>query len=198
MTPAAGAPAPPTQPLREVLVTAAALSLAAAVALGLARFSYALLLPPMRADLAWSYFTAGAMNTANAAGYLLGALLAPRLLARLDARRFMLAGVVGSALLLALHGAARADALLYALRLATGAGSAAAFVGGGLLAARLAQRAPAHAGLVLGIYYGGVGLGIIAAALGLPPLLEHPAAGWPGGWVAVGLWHIQRFRIWAS
>ncbi len=187
MTPAAGAPAAPAQPLREVLVTAAALSLAAAVALGLARFSYALLLPPMRADLAWSYFTAGAMNTANAAGYLLGALLAPRLLARLDARRFMLAGVVGSALLLALHGAARADALLYALRLATGVGSAAAFVGGGLLAARLAQRAPAHAGLVLGIYYGGVGLGIIAAALGLPPLLEHPAAGWPSGWVAVGL-----------
>ena len=188
MTPvAAAAPAPPTQPLREVLVTAAALSLAAAVALGLARFSYALLLPPMRADLAWSYFTAGAMNTANAAGYLLGALLAPRLLARLDARRFMLAGVMGSALLLALHGAGRTDALLYALRLATGVGSAAAFVGGGLLAARLAQRAPAHAGLVLGIYYGGVGLGIIAAALGLPPLLEHPAAGWPGGWVAVGL-----------
>jgi hypothetical protein len=32
----------------------------------------------MRTDLAWSYTTAGAMNTVNAAGYLLGALLAPR------------------------------------------------------------------------------------------------------------------------
>ncbi len=187
MTPAAGAPTAPAQPLREVLLTAASLSLAAAVALGLARFSYALLLPPMRADLAWSYFTAGAMNTANAAGYLAGALLAPRLLARLDARRFMLAGVALSAGLLALHGAARADALLYAVRFAAGTASAAGFVGGGLLAARLAQRAPAHAGLVLGVYYGGVGLGIVASALGLPPLLEIPAAGWPGGWVAVGL-----------
>ena len=187
MTPAAGAPAAPAQPLREVLLTAASLSLAAAVALGLARFSYALLLPPMRADLAWSYFTAGAMNTANAAGYLAGALLAPRLLARLDARRFMLAGVALSAGLLALHGAARVDALLYAVRFAAGTASAAGFVGGGLLAARLAQRAPAHAGLVLGVYYGGVGLGIVASALGLPPLLEIPAAGWPGGWVAVGL-----------
>jgi hypothetical protein len=49
------------------LAIAAALALAAAVSLGLARFSYALLLPPMRADLGWSYFTAGAMNTVNAA-----------------------------------------------------------------------------------------------------------------------------------
>jgi predicted MFS family arabinose efflux permease len=171
---------------REVLATAAALSLAAAISLGLARFSYALLLPPMRADLGWSYFTAGAMNTANAAGYLAGALLAPRLLARLDARRFMLAGIALAAVLLALHGAARSDALLYVLRFATGMGSAAGFVGGGLLAARLAQRAPGHSGLVLGIYYGGVGLGIVAAALGLPPLLEWAPAGWPGGWLATG------------
>ena len=44
------------------------------MSLGLARFSYALLLPPMRSDLGWSYLTAGAMNTVNAAGYLLGAL----------------------------------------------------------------------------------------------------------------------------
>ena len=31
----------------------------------------------MRADLGWSYFTGGAMNTVNAAGYLVGALIAP-------------------------------------------------------------------------------------------------------------------------
>ena len=59
---------------RATLRTALALALAAAVSLGTARFAYALLLPPMRADLGWSYFTAGAMNTVNAAGYLLGAL----------------------------------------------------------------------------------------------------------------------------
>ena len=45
-----------------------ALSLGAAVSLGITRFSYALLLPPMRADLHWTYTLAGAMNTANAAG----------------------------------------------------------------------------------------------------------------------------------
>ena len=71
-----------TRPL-PTLVVAAALALGSAVSLGLARFAYALLLPAMRADLGWSYFTAGAMNTVNAAGYLAGALLAPPCLAPL-------------------------------------------------------------------------------------------------------------------
>ena len=34
-------------------------------------------LPDMRATLDWSYAQAGLMNTANAAGYLLGALSSP-------------------------------------------------------------------------------------------------------------------------
>ena len=58
------------------------LSLGAAVSLGVTRFAYGLLLPPMRQALDWSYTLAGAMNTANAAGYLLGALLMPCLLQR--------------------------------------------------------------------------------------------------------------------
>ena len=168
------------------LAIAAALALAAAVSLGLARFSYALLLPPMRADLGWSYFTAGAMNTVNAAGYLLGALLVPWLLRRFDARQFMLTGGAAAALLLALHASTRHDAVLYALRLGSGAASAASFVGGGLLAARLAQRAPQRSGLLLGVYYGGVGLGIVASALGVPPLLESAGLGWPVAWVTLG------------
>jgi predicted MFS family arabinose efflux permease len=168
------------------LATAAALALAAAVSLGLARFAYALLLPPMRDDLGWSYFTAGAMNTANAAGYLAGALLAPRALHRVDARRVMLAGGLAAALLLGLHGLTRSDVVLYGLRFACGVASAASFVGGGLLAARLAQRLPERAGLVLGVYYGGVGLGIVAAALGAPPLLVRADAGWPAAWMALG------------
>jgi hypothetical protein len=50
------------------LLTALALSLGAAISLGMSRFSYALLLPPMRADLGWTYLLAGAMNTGNAFG----------------------------------------------------------------------------------------------------------------------------------
>lgn len=164
-----------------------ALAAAAAVSLGTARFAYALLLPPMRADLGWSYFTAGAMNTVNAAGYLVGALLLPRLLRRFDARAVMLAGGAGAALLLALHGALRSDAALFVLRAAMGVASAASFVGGGLLAARLASTVPARAGQVLGLYYGGTGLGIVAAAMLVPPLVAAVAQGWAWAWLALGV-----------
>jgi predicted MFS family arabinose efflux permease len=157
-----------------------ALGLAAAVALGLARFAYALVLPAMRADLGWSYFTAGAMNTVNAAGYLGGALLAPRVFRRWDARRSLLAASALAAALLAAHGAVRTDVALYALRLATGAASAIVFVGGGVLAARLATQPGAAPGLVLGLYYGGTGVGIILSALAVPVL------SWPMAWAVLG------------
>jgi MFS family permease len=178
------------------LVVAAALALAAAVSLGLARFSYALLLPPMRADLGWSYLTAGAMNTVNAAGYLAGALLAPGWLRRHGARNALLAGGAASALLLAAHGAVTSDAALYLLRSLTGVASAATFISGGLLAARLSGRAPRageapgrapSAGLVLGLYYGGTGIGIVISALLVPPLSALPGAhAWQWAWIALG------------
>jgi predicted MFS family arabinose efflux permease len=170
----------PTPPAASVNHTglALALALAAAVSLGLARFSYALLLPPMRADLHWSYFVAGAMNTANAAGYLAGALLAPRWFARFDAGRVLTAGGAAAALALAAHAFARGDAMLVALRTLTGVASAATFVGGGLLAARLAQQA-LHPGRILGIYYGGTGLGIVLSTLIVPPLP------WRAAWLAL-------------
>ena len=176
------------------LATAFALALGAAISLGLARFSYALLLPAMRADLGWSYFTSGAMNTANAAGYLVGALLAPGWLARFDARRVLVAGGIGSVLTLAAHAFVRGDTALYLLRGLTGVASAASFVSGGLLAARLAQQAarfePARsAGLVLGLYYGGTGVGIVASSLLVPPILamEPLRRGWPNAWIALAL-----------
>ena len=165
------------------LATAAALALGAAVSLGLARFSYALLLPAMRADLGWSYTTAGAMNTLNAAGYLAGALALPWTLARFDARRLFLGGCLGTVALLALHGLVSGDAALYALRFLCGVTSAATFATGGLLAARIGGARP---GMVLGLYYGGTGLGIVASALLVPPLaaraVPHP---WQGAWWAL-------------
>jgi predicted MFS family arabinose efflux permease len=171
-------------PHRAMLWTAAALALGAAVSLGLARFSYALLLPPMRADLGWSYTTAGAMNTVNAVGYLLGALALPRLLLRIDARTLFLAGCVATAVTLAAHGLVSGDAALYTLRLLSGVASAATFATGGVLAARLGGGG--SAGLVLGLYYGGTGLGIVASALIVPPLAGRSAAhAWQGAWWAL-------------
>jgi predicted MFS family arabinose efflux permease len=167
------------------LWSAAALALGAAVSLGLARFAYALILPPMRADLGWSYTTAGAMNTVNAAGYLLGALLLPRALSRVDARTLFLGGCLGTVLMLALHGVVTSDAALYLLRLLSGVMSAATFATGGLLAARIGGSRP---GMVLGLYYGGTGVGIVASALLVPPLAERSVQhAWQGAWWALAL-----------
>ena len=165
------------------LATAAALALGAAVSLGLARFSYALLLPAMRSDLGWSYTTAGAMNTLNAAGYLAGALALPWTLARIDARQLFLAGCVGTALLLAAHGLVTSDAALFVLRSFSGVTSAATFASGGLLAARIGGARP---GMVLGLYYGGTGVGIVASALLVPPLAARAVPhAWQGAWWAL-------------
>lgn len=52
--------------MRTPVRVALGLTLVPFVALGLARFAYGLLLPPMRADLGWSYGAAGGVTTANA------------------------------------------------------------------------------------------------------------------------------------
>ncbi|MGH3182126.1 MAG: YbfB/YjiJ family MFS transporter, partial [Streptosporangiaceae bacterium] len=85
---------PPTGPGsgRAVLV-AAGLALGPVVVIGLARFAYSLLLPAMRADLHWSFAQAGAMNTANALGYLVGAIGTGPLLVRARSRRPYLIGL---------------------------------------------------------------------------------------------------------
>jgi predicted MFS family arabinose efflux permease len=103
---------------------ALALSLAAAVSLGITRFAYGLLLPVMRADLAWSYTLAGAMNTANAAGYLLGALATPRLLQRLGAVPVLLGGALLASLFMGLSGFFTGAAPLLLQRLLAGVASA--------------------------------------------------------------------------
>jgi len=181
------------EPLPTLLV-ACALALGTAVSLGLARFSYAMFLPPMREDLAWSYLTAGAMNTANAAGYLAGALLAPAWLRTFGTRGAFLAGTAATAAFVAAHGLALADPPLYLFRFLSGLTSAVAFVAGGLLAAQLvgaaparADRTPPTAGLVLGIYYGGAGLGIVVSAVAVPLLAGRATVhAWQGGWIALG------------
>lgn len=183
-----------------VFWVAAGLALGAAVSLGLARFSYALLLPPMRADLGWNYFTAGAMNTANAAGYLLGALMTPRLLRSWGARRLLWFGSAATATLLAAHGGVLNDGSLIALRLLAGLSSALVFVAGGLMAARLGAG-QANAGLVLGIYYGGTGVGIIASTLLVPPLAARAVAhAWQGAWwgLAVAALLATLLTAWAT
>ena len=167
------------------LILAAALSLGSAIALGLARFAYALLLPSMKLDLGWSFAQAGAMNTANALGYLLGALAFPRLARRWSAGALFGAGCAATTLLMAGSGLLADTDSLLALRVITGISSAAIFISGGVLAARLASARPHDAGLVLGLYYGGTGWGIVASSVLVPMTTFDVAHGWQFAWFAL-------------
>ena len=163
------------------------ISMAAAVSLGMTRFAYALLLPHMRDDLLWSYTLAGAMNTFNAVGYLVGALLTPWVLRRWGAVRVLIWGALAATIFMALTGFLIDTASLLFQRFLAGVASAAVFVSGGLLAARLGAQIPAQSGLLLGVYYGGTGWGIVLSALMVPASLgwaqvqavDHP---WSWAW----------------
>jgi predicted MFS family arabinose efflux permease len=171
-------------PLR--LDTILGLSIAAVVALGFARFAYALLLPAMRAELGWSYAEAGALNTANAAGYLAGALVTAAVSARAGAPRAFVAGLVVTALALLASGAADDFALLVSLRTLAGFAGALSFVVGAVLAAHAGTGAPRERqGLFIAVYFAGGGTGM-AASGALVPLALELGGGWRGGWLALG------------
>ena len=121
-------------PLRPLFWLALALSVGAAVSLGVTRFAYGLLLPGMRTDLGWSYTLAGAMNTANAVGYLLGALAMPGLMRRVSPTVLLWAGSLLAALFMGLCGFFTDASVLLVQRLLAGVASALVFVAGGLLA----------------------------------------------------------------
>ena len=133
----------PSQAARELLL-AAGLALGPMVVTGIARFAYGLLLPAMRDDLGWSFTQAGAMNTANGLGYLIGTVLSLRLAGTRDARHTFGWGLLATALTLLASGLVRSLDVLLALRAITGIASALVFVSGTTLAARIGppQRAP--------------------------------------------------------
>ncbi len=164
------------------------LSLAPTIGLGIARFGYALVLPDMRDDLAWSYSAAGFMNTINAAGYLFGALGTAALTRRIGLFETVRIGVIACIVSLALCAVTSDFVLLSFARLIAGAGAAFAFIAGGALAAHIAQANPDRSAFLLGLYYGGPGLGIIVSGLVAPIMLDALGAGsWPRIWAVFAI-----------
>ncbi|MHB1738487.1 MAG: YbfB/YjiJ family MFS transporter [Actinomycetes bacterium] len=168
---------------------AAGLALGPAVVLGLARFAYALLLPSMRDELHWSLGTAGAMNSANALGYLAGALATARLARRHGARRSFIVALGVTVVSLLATAATEDTVVLLGLRTLAGVCGAVAFIAGAGLVAEVAAGATAHrAAMLLGIYFAGGGAGIVISGLSVPALLAAmpTSAGWRWGWVLLG------------
>lgn len=138
------------------IFTALGLSTGAAVALGLSRFAYGLLLPPMQTDLQWTYVEAGALNTANGAGYIFGALVAAWLARRWGTARAFLAGFSVSVLVLLLTAMTASLSALILLRTVGSVSTAITFIlGAGLVSAICPLENPRRRGALVGVYVAG-------------------------------------------
>ena len=163
------------------------LSLGTVVSNSFARFAYALMLPAMRNDLGWNWSQAGWLNTANAFGYLAGALLARALVDRVGNRALFIAGMPATALALLATGLVDDLLALSALRAIAGVAGAMVFVCGGALAGNVFPDDPRRATLAITVFFGGSGAGLVLCGAGIPLLLERGGdAAWPQAWLAMG------------
>ncbi|MFI7613636.1 YbfB/YjiJ family MFS transporter [Nonomuraea terrae] len=167
---------------RRALWQAAGLSLGVAAALGLGRFAYGLLVPGMRTALGWSLAQAGAMTTANGAGYLAGALVTAAVTRRLGLSVTFRAGMILTSVSLAATAVSGEAAAQVVLRAVAGLGCALVFVTGGVLAGRLAARSGSAS--PIGVYYAGGGLGIVLSGAVVPFVAPDR---WQLVWLGFGL-----------
>jgi len=164
------------------------LALGLTVTNGFARFAYGLILPAMKSEMGWTYAQAGWLNTANALGYILGALLTMLLIRRVPPARLFAFGVVTTTLALLATGLYAALWWQTLWRIAAGVLGAMSFSTAGALAAGLFHGDSRRNALAIAILFGsGGGLGIVLAGAALPPMLQvWGPASWPMGWIVIG------------
>ncbi len=174
--------------LKRPWLVLAGLALGVTVTNGFARFAYGLLLPAMQSELAWTYAQAGWLNTANALGYVGGALLTMLLIRRVPPTRLFAIGLVTTTLALLATGLNAALWWQTVWRIAAGVLGAMSFSTAGALAAGLFQLDPRRNALAIAILFGtGGGLGIVLAGAVLPLMLQAwGPASWPMGWIVIG------------
>jgi predicted MFS family arabinose efflux permease len=171
----AAVPVRPAPPLRFALAG----MIAMAVAMGIGRFVYTLILPGMMEGLGLSAADAGLIASANYLGYLVGALLAAGGWAAGRERALMLAGLAGTALLCAAMGFTESLALFLVIRFL--AGLASAFVMVFLASIVFSHLAAAGRSDLQAVYFAGVGTGIALSSL-MMLVLTVLWPDWRAGW----------------
>lgn len=182
-------------------VLALLLAFGPAVSNSFARFAYALVLPAMRDDLLLNYAQAGWLNTANAAGYLVGALLTRLWVVRVGNRALFMAGMLITSLAVLATGLTRDPALLSLMRFVGGLGGAAVFVCGGALSGNILPSRPALATTTIAIYFAGGGIGLMLCGAAIPLMLDRDGVtAWPIAWQAMGVTALvmTALSIWAA
>jgi len=164
------------------------LSFGPTVANSFARFAYALVLPQMRSDLALDWSQAGGLNTANAIGYLAGALLARVLVGRTGNRVLFIAGMLITAVALLATGLTRDLTGLSLARIVSGIGGAWVFICGGALSGNVFPGQPQRATTTIAIFFAGGGFGLILCGIALPLMTQALSdTSWPLAWQAMGV-----------
>lgn len=150
-------------------------------ALGLARFGYTMLLPPMQAALDLDNTQAGALATANLVGYLALTVIGGALASHVGPRIVIALGLAVAALGMLLTGLAETFGAALGWRALTGIGSGASNVPVmALLSAWFVQR---RRGLAAGIGVTGSSLALILLGPLVPRLLaDHGEDGWRLCW----------------
>ena len=165
----------------------AGLALGVTVTNGFARFSYGLILPAMQSDLGWNYAQAGWLNTANALGYIAGAVLTMLMIRQYSATSLFSFGLITTTLALLATGLI-SDLWWQTLwRILVGFFGAMSFSTAGVLAAGLFPNDPRSNALAISILFGtGGGLSIVLSGASLPLLLAHYGAEhWPLAWIII-------------
>ncbi len=176
-----------TEPKHPALVLPG-LALGVTVTNGFARFAYGLLLPAMKSEMGWNYAQAGWLNTANALGYIAGAILTMVLIGRLRTTRLFAFGLVATTLALLVTGLNTEIWWQTLWRILAGVFGAMSFSTAGALAAQLFRNDPKRNALAIALLFGsGGGLGIVLSGAALPLMVGHWGYGiWPWGWVMIG------------
>lgn len=152
-------------------------------ALGLARFGYTMLLPAMQADLRLDNTQAGALATANLAGYLALTVIGGVLASRFGPRIVIAAGLAVAAVGMLLTGLAESFGAALVWRALTGIGSGASNVP--VMALLSAWFAQSRRGLAAGIGVTGSSLALILLGPLVPHLLDvYGPGGWRISWLA--------------
>src|SRR5262245_22804138 len=139
----------------------------------------------MQQSLGWTYAQAGVVNSANALGYLCGALAVGPCVARWGAPRVVRLSLLAVSLSLLATGWFSAFWLLLVARVVAGAGPGLMFIGG--VAVVLALDASHRSDLPIGVYYAGPGIGIAISGIVVPWLLGTLGWDWRAVWVALGV-----------
>jgi predicted MFS family arabinose efflux permease len=157
--------------------------IAMACAVGIGRFIYTPILPPMVEDLGFSKGQAGLIASANFVGYLAGALGAAAISIG-QPRRWMLSTLAASGLTTALMAWPSHIVGLLGLRFAGGAASAFVLV----LASSLVLEQLASAGRtdLAAIHFAGVGTGVALSSV-VTWGVEGLAFGWRVSWLVAGI-----------